>query len=266
MIRRFVASAVPIFASVVVLAQGSLPTLALTKAREEFIVAGDKGDKVAFQRLLTDDATWVDRAGGYRDKKAQIRQLQPAPATRTADAHVYPGGAVVVGTRKSAEGIETRSLQVWVQQAGQWKLAALQTVQIGEKPPIPKAAPSAALPPNAGSATDVKAIEDAIAALSAGNRRGDVKNFAASVTEQFVTIGATGVGSKQDRIKQLSSGADQLPQATVEQSSTRLYGDLAVTNRLLKQSNGREVRQTIVHIRQGGKWLRAGIIATPVQK
>lgn len=261
---RFVTVLFSFFGGVWLFAQGAMPP-DLAKARDEFSAAADNGDKAALQRILSDDLVWVDRSGGYRDKKGQLQQSQPGRATRTAEAHLYPGGAIIVGTRKG-DGIETRSLQVWIRQSGQWKLASLQSVQIGSQPPIPKAAASSALPGNIGSVTDTKAIESAITALSAGNRRGDSKNFAASTTDQFVAVDATGVRSKGDRIKQLSSVSSPAPASTAEQSSTRIYGDLAVTNRLLKNAEGTQVRQTIVHVRQGGKWLRAGIITTAVAR
>jgi hypothetical protein len=260
---RWLTSVVSLVATIVA-AQGSMPA-GLVKAHEAFIVAGDKGDRAAFQQLLTDDVVWIDRSGAYRDKNAQINQLQPSPGTRTADPRVYPAGAVIVGTRTGG-GVDTRSLQLWVPQGGQWRLALLQTVQIGGQPPAPGTGSSGALPPSSGSPADIKAIDDAIATLSAGNRRGDAKNFAASVTDQFVAVGSTGVLSKQDRIKQLTSGAAQTGIPTVEQTSTRIYGDIAVTTSLMKNAAGREVRQSTLHVRQGGKWLRAGVITTDVAR
>ena len=59
-----------------------------------------------------------------------------------------------------------------------------------------------------------------------------------STTDQFVAVDSTGVRSKADRLKQFSSASSPAPVSTAEQSSTRIYGDLAVTNRLLKNAEG----------------------------
>jgi hypothetical protein len=143
------------------------------------------------------------------------------------------------------------------------KTACPSCAQNAMPPELAKACRIIPLPPNSGPAVDIKAIEDAMTALRAGNRRGDAKNFAAMVTGQFVGITSVRVASKQDRIKELSSGKPPQGEPIVEQSSTRIYRDLAVTNRLTRGTNGRS-RQTIIHARQGGKWLRAGVITTPV--
>ena len=77
-------------------------------------------------------------------------------------------------------------------------------------------------------------------------------------------INATGnVASKQDRVTAIAKGPNPPGQANVEETSTRIHGDLAVTNRVIKTPNGRS-RQMIIHAKQGGKWLRAGVITTPI--
>jgi ketosteroid isomerase-like protein len=238
------------------------------KAQMELDAAAAKGDKAAHERLLTDDFTWVDQAGRLRDKKTVLNDVRPATGksyTESVDVRPYPGGAVLIGTRKNPGGIDVRFLRLWVQQGNQWRLAAHQGTPITEKPVSAATNPSASMSPNSGPASEIKAIEQAIAALTAGNAKGDAKNFAASVTDDFVAINATGnVASKQQRIAEITKGPNPTgPAATVEETSTRIYGDLAVTNRVTKGASGRN-RVTIIHAKQGGKWLRAGIVATPI--
>ena len=121
---------------------------------------------------------------------------------------------------------------------------------------------SSPMPPNSGSASELKAIEQAIAALAAGNSKGDAKNFAASVTDGFVAINAIGgIASKQDRMTQLAKRPDA-GDPPVDAASTRIYGDVAVTIRLIKPAGGQPLIQMIIHAKQSGRWLRAATIAT----
>jgi hypothetical protein len=117
------------------------------------------------------------------------------------------------------------------------------------------------MPRNSGPAADIKAIDQAMAALAAGNSKGDVRNFAASVTDGFVAFTNAGeIRSKQDRIAELQkAGPQSNPPPTWTETSTRIYGDVAVTTR-----TNNAFQQTIIHARQGGRWLRAGIMTTPI--
>ncbi len=236
---------------------------AAEKAQAELDAALAKGDKASYQRLLADNFTWVDAAGRLRDKKTVVAELQGAPTGRSEgiQIHSYSGGAVLIGTRKGTN--DARFLRLWVQQGNQWQLAAHQGTPVG-KPAAAATNPSSGMPPNSGPAADIKAIDAAIEALGAGNAKNDAKNFAASVTDGFVSISLDGtVASKQERMAQIAKGPNPPGRADVEEISTRIYGDLAVTNRVVKNPNGRS-RQMIIHAKQGGKWLRAAIITTPI--
>jgi hypothetical protein len=237
------------------------------KAQMEFDAAFAKGDKAAVERLLVDDFTWVDQAGRLRDRKTVVAEIQPPAGKATTegiDVRPYQGGAVLIATRRNPGGTDVRFLRLWVQQGNQWRLAAHQGLPITDKPVAAAAGSSSPNPPSTGSPQDIKAIDQAIAALQAGNSKGDAKNFGASVTDGFVAVQAGGtLASKQDRMAQITKGPNPTGQANVEESSTRLYGDLAVTNRVLKGATGRS-RQMIIHARQGGRWLRAAIVTTVI--
>jgi hypothetical protein len=87
-----------------------------------------------------------------------------------------------------------------------------------------------------------------------------VKNFAASVTDSFVAVTNAGeIRLKQDRIAELQKAPPSNPPATWTQTSTRVYGDLAVTTRANNANH-----QMLVHAKQGGRWLRAAIMTTPI--
>jgi ketosteroid isomerase-like protein len=247
---------------------GLLAQSGAEKAQAEFDTAFAKADKAAYDRLLTDDFIWVDQAGRLRDKKTVVAELRPPTGKATTegvDVRPYPGGAVMVATRKNPGGTDVRFLRVWLQQNNQWRLVAHQGTPIGDKPAAGASNPSSPMPANSGPASEIQAIEQAIQALNAGNRKGDAKNFAASVTERFVSIRANGtVASKQQRIDEITKGTTPPPPvAKVEGRSTRVYGDLAVSTSLLNGESGRS-RQLIIHAKQNGKWLRAAIITTPV--
>jgi ketosteroid isomerase-like protein len=234
------------------------------KAELEFAAAFNKGDTATLSRLMTDDFTWVSASGRLQDKKTLVNGLQPVTGTPGKsvgiDVRPYAGGAVMVFTRQNPDGSQARILRLWVQRGNQWQLAAHQALPIG-KPAAAATQPSSAMPPNSGPAAEIKAIEQAIAAVAEANRKGDPKEFAALVTDGFVAFSNTGeVRSKQQRMAEIQkAGPLSNPPVTGVETTTRIYGDLAVTTRANKAN-----RQTIIHVKQGGKWLRAGIIVTPI--
>ena len=239
------------------------------KAQMAIDAAEIKGDKTGYAALLTDDFTWVNVGGRLRDKKTVVDGLQPVTGTPGKsvgmDVRPYSGGAVMVFTRHQPDGSQARILRLWVQRGNQWLLAAHQGVPIG-KPATPTAATSSPMPSNSGPAAELKAIEQAISALAIGNTKGDVTNFGNSVTDGFVAINTIGdVASKQDRLSQLAKRPDAAP-PSIEEVRTRIYGDVAVTTAVIKIAGGgnQPIFQTIIHAKQGGKWLRAGIIGTAI--
>jgi Domain of unknown function (DUF4440) len=120
-------------------------------------------------------------------------------------------------------------------------------------------APSSPLPPNSESAADLEAIAKAIEAVAEATARGDAAMFNRLVTEDFKAIQGGLVITKEQRIAEIQKAGPQQNQGTWIESSTRIHGDLAVTTRLSKTS-----RQTIIHAKQGGRWLRAAVINTPI--
>ena len=217
---------------------------------------------------MADDFVWVDQAGRLRDKKTVIDELRPLTSKATTegiDVRPYPGGAVMIATRKNPGGIDVRFLRLWVQQGNQWRLVAHQGTPIIDKPVAAATNPSSPLPPNSGPAEEIQAIYEASQALNAGNQKNDAKNFAASVTEPFVSIRADGtVANKQQRVEEITKGTSPLaPGGQSEERSTTIFGDLAVTRSLVKGERQRS-RLLIIHAKQGGKWLRAGVINTPI--
>ena len=234
------------------------------KAQMELDAALAKGDKATYDRLLTDDFIWIGQDGRLRDKKAVVDELQPVPfeaSTEGVESRPFPGGVVLFGTRRYPKATDVRFLRLWVQRGDRWQLAVHQGSPIGE-PAVSAPRRSSPMPPNSGPAEEIKAIEQAIAALAAGNSKGDAKNFAASVTDGFVAINATGgVASKHDRMSQLAKRPDAGDPA-VDAASTRVYGDVAVTIRVIRPRGGQPLIQMIIHAKQSGRWLRAATIAT----
>ena len=145
-------------------------------AQTDFDAAAAKGDKAAYDRFLTDDFTWVGAAGGLRDKKRVVNDLQPSQGTPGKnvgiDVRPYSGGAVMVFTRHQPDGSQVRVLRLWVQRGNAWQLLAHQGTPVGDKPVPPPTNPSSPLPPNSDPSAEIKAIEAAIASLAAGNNTG----------------------------------------------------------------------------------------------
>ncbi len=249
-------------------AQPAVPA-GLLEARAAYNAALKSGDKGTYAKLLTEDVTWTTRSGRVQDKASRVGELQPDPTAPTdaeTDIRMYSGGAVLIGTR----GGNIRFVQAWVQKSGQWQLAAHQGTPIaGATPALPpdtSVTPSSKSPPNAGSAADIAAIATAMDAVSAANAKGDGQAFASLVTDQFVVVGAQGqVSSKQQRITEITGKPGPVSVGTHADVSTRVHGDLAVTTLMPAVSAGQpRLRQTIVHVRQGGTWLRAANIMTPI--
>ena len=264
---------VPVLAGLVLFgvslgAQPPVPAGLLEALRARNAVAGS-GDKAAYAKLLTDDVTWINRSGRVQDKASVVSELQPdasASSQPEPEVRMYSGGAVLIGTR----GGNRRYIQAWVPKGGQWQLAAHQGTAIaGATPALPaetSVLPSSRSPASAVSTADIAAIAKAMDAVSAANAKGDGQAFASLVTDQFVVVGAQGqVSSKQQRITEITGKPGPVPVGTHADVSTRVHGDLAVTTLMPAVSAGQpRLRQTIVHVRQGGTWLRAAIINTPV--
>ena len=241
----------------------------LLEARRAYNAALKSGDKAASAKLLTEDVTWTNRSGRVQDKASRVSELQPdatASSQPEPEIRMYPGGAVLIGTRSG----NIRYLQAWVPKGGQWQLAAHQHIAIAGATPALRADtsvnPSSKSPASAGSTADIAAIAQAMDALSAARAKGDGQAFAAIVTDQFVSVDDQGqVLGKSERIKQVTGKAEAVPVGRRTDVSTRVHGDLAVTTLMPAVSAGQpRLRQTIVHVRQGGTWLRAAIITTPV--
>ena len=241
----------------------------LLEARRAYNAALSSGDKAAYAKLLTEDVTWTNRSGRVQDKASRVGELPPdatASSQPAPEIRIYPGGAVLIGTRSG----NIRSIQAWVPKGGQWQLAAHQGTAIaGVTPGLPadtSVTPSSKSPTNAGSTADIAAIAKAMDAVSAANAKGDGQAFASLVTDRFVVVNAQGqVLSRADRIKEITGKPGPVPVGTHADVSTRVHGDLAVTTLMPAVSAGQpRLRQTIVHVRQGGTWLRAANIMTPI--
>lgn len=236
----------------------------LLEARAAYNAALKSGDKADYARLLTDDTTWIRSSGRVQDKASRVSDLPPdgASSQPEPDVRMYPGGAVLIGRSGNI-----RSIDAWVPKGGQWQLAAHQSTAIAGAPPADTSVtPSSKSPANAGSTADIAAIAKAMDAVSAANARGDGQAFASLVTDRFVVVNAQGqVLSKSERIKEITGKPGPVPVGTHADVSTRVHGDLAVTTLMPAVSAGEpRLRQTIVHVRQGGTWLRAANIMTPI--
>ena len=264
---------VPVLAGLLLFAasSGAQPPVpaGLLEARRAYNAALSNGDKAAYAKLLTDDATWTNRSGRVQDKASRVGELPPdatASSQPAPEIRIYPGGALLIGTRSG----NIRYLQAWVPKGGQWQLAAHQGTAIaGATPALPaetSVQPSSKSPASAGSAADIGAIAKAMDAVSAANAKGDGQAFASLVTDRFAVVNAQGqVLSRADRIKEITGKPGPVPVGTHADVSTRVHGDLAVTTLMPAVSAGQpRLRQTIVHVRQGGTWLRAANIMTPI--
>ncbi len=62
----------------------------LADALQQMNDAAAKGDKVAYSKFLSEDVTWIDRAGRVRNKTAILAELQPCKEGWLAATRIKP--------------------------------------------------------------------------------------------------------------------------------------------------------------------------------
>lgn len=230
------------------------------EARAALTAAAKAVDKGAYGKFLTDDLTWVDRAGGVRNRAAVLAGLNAGTASTddAPDIRSYGNAVVMLGKRQG-----TRYLQLWVRQGPSWQMVAHQGTPDSADPVAASNGASSPWPADVGSAAEIAALAQARAALDAGNAKADPGPFTALTTEQFVAVGPTGVLTKRDRIQAIkASRPASTPSSPDSHVSTRVHGDAAV---IVAVNGSRTNISTMAYVKQGGKWLRAGIVQTPVR-
>ena len=240
----------------VAVAQNSTPP-GFLEARSALGAAAKAVDKAAYGNFLADDLTWVDRAGPVQDKATVVANLIPAaaPVDTAPDVSAYDDAVVIAGKRPG-----TRFLQLWVKEGSRWRIVAHQGTPDGTQP-VSSGPPSSKWPADVGNPADIAAIRAARTALDAGNAKADPGPFTSLTTDRFVAIGPAGVLSKQDRITAIKTSKPGPPAAADAQVSIRVHGNAAAVTSL---NATRSTIATIAYVKQNGKWLRAGIIMTPV--
>lgn len=243
----------------------------LLEARDQMNAAGAKGDKAAYGKFLSEDFTWVDRAGRLRNKAAMVEEVAPAtgtpPATAAPEIRGYGNAAVLVATRRNPDGIQVNYIQAWVKNASGWQVVAHQAVPASaDQPGSPATKASSTLPANMGSQVERDAVQKNHDTVGEANRTADVKMFAGAVTDQFVAVGPNGLSSKQQRIEQITKAGPQAGLGTTpgQESSTRIHGNMAVRTQRGKRPQNVEVWTTTVSIKEAGQWRRAATITTPI--
>jgi ketosteroid isomerase-like protein len=248
----------------------------LIEARDQMNAAAAKGDKATYAKFMSDDATWVDRAGRLTNKVARLGEFTTASGAQATSAvpevRAYGNAAVMFGSRRNPDGIDVKYVQAWVKDGNQWQLVAHGAVPSkADQPGSPATKASSALPANVGPQAERDAVQKNIDLIGDANRKADGKMFAAGVTDQFVALTTSGLVNKQERMQAISSRTPQTtPMTKPTASSTRIHGNLAVTTSLLpanpQGNSGQQTGawQTVVTVKEGGQWKRAAIVTTPI--
>ena len=128
--------------SVALAGQSSRPArkAEILRLEEAWRTAQQHNDRVAFDRLLATDVTFVGTSGSLRDKKDYIESRAGSwiPRAGTYTIHdlsvrFYGGVAIVTGTGETTgEGVtnKARFTHVWGRRAGRWQLVAIQRTDI----------------------------------------------------------------------------------------------------------------------------------------
>lgn len=275
--RHSIVSAVGVcLVSAVIAGQQSAGMEEIRAAQRAMEQAAAKSDSAAYGRFLTDDFTWTDRQGRTRARAEVLKTVAPSnPGDKVSEERcsVYGNGALCTGARHLAEpNADVRYMRAWVKRGGRWQLAAHQGATIA--PPAEPTAPPAAAPaagdaPVAPPATVKGAAEkeilDALNALASANARADAAAFAQLVTDDFIGISAQGqTRSKASRIEQLKSATAREPRPFSGQDlRIRFYDTLAVVT--WRSGPSGQTQNMAVMVKEQGKWLRAGVIATNIE-
>lgn len=246
----------------------------LAEARQQMNDAAAKGDKVAYGQFLSEDVTWIDRAGRVRNKTAILADLQPqtGPTARsTPEVRSYGNSVLVVGKRSNADGVEVAFIEAWVKTGNQWQL-----VSEGEIPASrnnrgsPATKPSSKLPPSMGLQADRDAVQKNNEAIDTSNVKGDATMFKDAVTAQYVTLRTDADPlNRETRAQQIAKAGPRPAGIKPVEGSTRIHGTMAVTKtqRLPPNTPGGGITgewRMIVTVKENGEWRRAAIIGTPI--
>ena len=243
----------------------------LAEARQQMADAAIKGDKASYARFLTDDATWIDRAGRLRNKTAMLADVQPQSPTppSASDVRAYGNSAVVVSKRRNPDGVEVAVIQAWVKNGNQWQLVGHGAIPATVKNVgSPATKPSSPLPANVGTPADRDAVQKNSDAVSAAFGKGDAAAFENAVTSQFVMLQPdSDPVTKEVRAQQIrTSGPGRVVKPL--EASIRIHGNMAVIVERLAASaqdpNGSSAWRMIVAVKEDGAWKRAATVTTPI--
>ena len=272
--KHAVAAAAALLVAVVVSAQA--PS-GLFETLNKLNAAGDSGDKAAYAKFLTDDFTWVDRAGRLRNKTTMVEEIvtptENRPTRTTPEVCSYENAAVLIGARRNPDGIQVKYLQAWVKNGNEWQMVAHQAVPASADQSVPPATKaSSMLPASMGSQADRDAVQKNIETIAEGLRQGDGNLWATGVTDQVVSISVVGaVRGGRERMQEikLDGPRPDFPTTGTKEASIRIHGNLAVvTQRIGGDPRGRGPAQgagswqTMVIVKDGGQWKRAAVIST----
>jgi ketosteroid isomerase-like protein len=135
-------SVILLCSSVPVAGQTSSPArkAEILRLEEAWRSAQQHNDRVAFDRLLATDVSFVGTSGSLRDKKDFIESRAgswiPRAATYTIhdlSVRFYGSVAIVTGTGETTgEGVtnKARFTHVWTRRSGRWQLVAIQRTDI----------------------------------------------------------------------------------------------------------------------------------------
>lgn len=240
---------------------------ALSSARRRWSGVASSADKAAYELFLSDDAVWIDFTGKIGDKTALLAVTPLHATSGETDIRHYPSGKVIVGYRA---GGALRHLQVWVPNGDAWRMVLTQEVRGSVDNPInfwPPWSVSSSLPPALGPPKSQQEVGAVIQSLDAAMQAQDRDRLTVLTTSEFVAQSAA--GQVRDRDEWLKSSADghgsgNQVDRQVEQNTTRIHGDLAVSNRILRAVNGGRFVQTIVSVKQDGRWAVAALATTAI--
>lgn len=238
----------------------------LTETRQRWGRAAATGDKVTYSNFLSDDAIWVDFTGTVGNK-ASLSSASLLRATGgETDVRQYPSAAVILGERG---GGVLRHVQVWLRDGDRWLMAATQEVRVGSRPITlspPMTAPSP-LPASSGTPNDLQAIQTTLRELEAGIKTRNVKSLATLTTPEFVAMSAIGQMQNRDdwMTRVIRDQALDINAGSIEANSTRIHGELGISNRIFRSEDQRRVAQTLAWVKRDGKWALSAIVNTLIE-
>ncbi len=259
-------------------------------AQQEMLQAAIQGDRDGVAKYVSDDITWTGSNGRVLNKD-QILGMLPAPVHNVDVQQVLSLGntAILTGVAHLKDGTDSRYLQEWVKQDGQWKLFAHEGTPVNEGAPATAmtgtnrptetagtAGTSASEAPNVEptlTTDEERAVWRAQSDIVDAYDQGDTSRYSRLTANDFTRIETKGqVYNRRQWLDLVHKNAKQpLKRAAISDVQVNVDKTNNVARVTLQMAafgpDGNQLppeRQTRIFALRNGEWQQVAAISTPV--